>query len=135
MAALGTELGIHLNGVAAFGAHAGPRVGFGLLFVLIAGKILRKHGRQHQSDSGAHACSRTRVALGFRGFFHCHSRFHLHQFVHVLEDAHTAAVIDGLLDLGRRCDGVDVNMRQPNAEMAEIVLESLGESLREGIVL
>ncbi|MCK7511678.1 MAG: hypothetical protein MZV70_51610 [Desulfobacterales bacterium] len=70
------------------------------------------------------------AAFASGGFLHGHGRLHLHELFHVFENAHAAAVVDRLLDLGRRCDGIDVELGQANAEMAEVLLQALAQTLR-----
>ena len=127
MAAMGTEFGVKWYGLTAIRTeYCLPAF---LLFGLRqpARKILGKHCRHHKSHTSAHAGTRT--ALGLRCLFHGHGTFHLHKLVHVIEDTHAASVVNSLLDLGGRCDGVDVEMGQVNTEMAEIFMQTLGQAL------
>ena len=57
-----------------------------------------------------------------------HGGLHLQELVHVVEDGQAALVVDRLLHLGGRRDGIDIEGLQPQAEVAEVFLETLHEA-------
>ena len=122
--ALGTELGIGAERTPALGAGKGNLRSpswFG------GRKVLSEHGGHH--DAHAHAHAGTGASLGGRCFFHGHGRFHLHELVHVLEDPHAGTIVDCLLNLGGRGDGIDVELAETQAEVAEVFFEPAAEAL------
>jgi len=98
------------------------------------GKILGKHGRHHKTQTGSHTHARA-GGFGLRSFFHGHGSFHLHEFIHVVEDTHTAAVVNGFLNFGWGCNRIQIQVGQSQAEMAEILLQSSHKPFCQFVIL
>ena len=77
-----------------------------------------KHGRHHQSH--AHTDTGPSLSLRYSSLFHGHGRLHLHKLIHILDDIHTALVINRLLHLFRRGDGGDIELAELQTKMGEI---------------
>ena len=91
-----------------------------------------EHGRQHQSDARPHGLAGGSGGVG--RLFHRHGRLHPGQPVQIRQGAEAAAVVDGLLDLGRRGDGVEVQVSQGHSKVGQVGLEPLGQGFGELVV-
>ena len=58
---------------------------------------LRIHGRHHESET--HAEAGAGLSRILRRFLKSHSRFHLQEFIEIIENTELALVVDGFLDL------------------------------------
>ena len=93
---------------------------------------LGDHPRHHEPHP--HAEARPRLALRLGGGLQGHRGLHLQELVHVVEDAQPALVVDRLLHLGRRRDRIDVEVREAQTELGEVLLEDLFQLSRKFVV-
>ncbi len=88
-------------------------------------QVFRVEGRHHEPQAHSDACAGLGLRLG--DLLEGHGGLHLEKLVHVVEDGQAALVVDGLLHLGGRRDGVDVEGLQAQSETAEVLLEPFHE--------
>lgn len=131
MAALGAEPRIRRDGPVTVRALQGL-CGLNCRAIMELCQMMHQ-ARYHQADSKPETFRCTPSC--FRHLFKGIGRLELKEPVEILKQGELAAVVDGFLHIGRRRDGIDVEMGEPQAEIAKVLLDLGSETLCPWLVL